>query len=106
VGGICLTERNEKKLSKVVIGGVLSLDKSLLYGCFTYPLVLPILLGDALLVYFGWPQAQEDDAQRAVRTALRMLEAMGTLNGVWAGKLNFNDRREVYHERNDFASSG
>jgi TOMM system kinase/cyclase fusion protein len=38
------------------------------------------LLGDALLVYFGWPQAHEDDAQRAVRTGLGMLEAMQTLN--------------------------
>lgn len=32
-------------------------------------------LGDALLVYFGWPQAHEDDAQRGVRTGLRMLSA-------------------------------
>ena len=39
------------------------------------------LLGDALLVYFGWPVAHEDDAQRAVRAGLRMLEAMGSLNG-------------------------
>jgi class 3 adenylate cyclase/predicted ATPase len=38
------------------------------------------LLGDALLVYFGWPQAHEDDAQRAVRTGLGMLDAMSTLN--------------------------
>jgi class 3 adenylate cyclase len=38
------------------------------------------LLGDALLVYFGWPQAHEEDAQRAVRTGLGMLEAMGVLN--------------------------
>jgi TOMM system kinase/cyclase fusion protein len=38
------------------------------------------LLGDALLVYFGWPTAHEDDAQRAVRTGLGMLDAMGTLN--------------------------
>ena len=28
------------------------------------------LLGDGLLVYFGYPQAHEDDAQRAVRTGL------------------------------------
>src|SRR5262245_48026725 len=27
-------------------------------------------LGDGLLVYFGYPQAHEDDAQRAVRTGL------------------------------------
>jgi class 3 adenylate cyclase len=37
-------------------------------------------LGDGLLVYFGYPQAQEDDAQRAVRTGLDMVEAVGTLN--------------------------
>ena len=37
-------------------------------------------LGDGLLVYFGYPQAHEDDAQRAVRTGLGMLAAMGTLN--------------------------
>jgi class 3 adenylate cyclase/tetratricopeptide (TPR) repeat protein len=36
-------------------------------------------LGDGLLVYFGYPQAHEDDAQRAVRTGLGLLEAMGTL---------------------------
>src|SRR5262249_19323498 len=28
------------------------------------------LLGDGLLVYFGYPQAHEDDPQRAVRTGL------------------------------------
>jgi class 3 adenylate cyclase len=37
-------------------------------------------LGDGLLVYFGYPQAHEDDAQRAVRAGLGILEAMGTLN--------------------------
>src|SRR5262245_35823401 len=37
-------------------------------------------LGDGLLVYFGYPQAHEDDAQRAVRAGLRMLTAMATLN--------------------------
>ncbi len=37
-------------------------------------------LGDGLLVYFGYPQAHEDDAQRAVRTGLEIVEAMGTLN--------------------------
>jgi class 3 adenylate cyclase len=37
-------------------------------------------LGDGLLVYFGYPQAHEDDAQRAVRTGLGILAAMETLN--------------------------
>jgi Adenylate and Guanylate cyclase catalytic domain len=30
-------------------------------------------------LHFGYPQAHEDDAQRAVRTGLGILEAMGTL---------------------------
>jgi len=38
------------------------------------------LLGDGLLVYFGYPHAHEDDAQRAVRTGLGILEAVGTLH--------------------------
>jgi predicted ATPase/class 3 adenylate cyclase len=37
-------------------------------------------LGDGLLVYFGYPQAHEDDAHRAVHAALGIVEAMGTLN--------------------------
>ena len=32
------------------------------------------------MVYFGYPQAHEDDAQRAVRTGLGFVEAMDTLN--------------------------
>ena len=38
------------------------------------------LLGDGLLLYFGYPVAHEDDAQRAVRTGLGMLAALGDLN--------------------------
>ena len=38
------------------------------------------LLGDGLLVYFGYPQAHEDDAQRAVRTGLGILTTIEDLN--------------------------
>ena len=37
-------------------------------------------LGDGILAYFGHPQAHEDDAERAVRAALAIVEAMGPLN--------------------------
>jgi class 3 adenylate cyclase len=37
-------------------------------------------LGDGLLVYFGYPLAHEDDAQRAVRASLGIVEAMGQLH--------------------------
>jgi class 3 adenylate cyclase/predicted ATPase len=40
------------------------------------------LLGDGLLIYFGYPHAHEDDAQRAVRAGLSMLAAMGDLHQV------------------------
>ncbi|HEY7491652.1 MAG TPA: adenylate/guanylate cyclase domain-containing protein, partial [Candidatus Tectomicrobia bacterium] len=36
-------------------------------------------LGDGLLVYFGYPLAHEDDAQRAVRAGLGIVEAVGQL---------------------------
>ena len=37
-------------------------------------------LGDGLLVYFGYPLAHEDDAQRAVHTGLGIVEAIATLS--------------------------
>jgi class 3 adenylate cyclase/predicted ATPase len=37
--------------------------------------------GDGVLVYFGYPQAHEDDAQRAVRAGLRILDDLELLNG-------------------------
>ena len=36
-------------------------------------------MGDGVLVYFGYPQAHEDDAERAVRAGLDLLTAMGAL---------------------------
>jgi class 3 adenylate cyclase len=37
-------------------------------------------LGDGLLVYFGYPGAHEDDAVRAVRAGLGILDAIGALH--------------------------
>jgi class 3 adenylate cyclase len=36
-------------------------------------------MGDGVLVYFGYPQAHEDDAERAVRVGLKLIEAVGGL---------------------------
>jgi class 3 adenylate cyclase/tetratricopeptide (TPR) repeat protein len=33
-------------------------------------------LGDGLMVYFGWPSAHEDDAERCVRAALEIVQAV------------------------------
>ena len=37
-------------------------------------------LGDGIMVYFGFPSAHEDDAQRAVRSGLGIVEAVEQLN--------------------------
>src|SRR6476646_3991888 len=36
-------------------------------------------MGDGVLVYFGYPQAHEDDAERAVRSGLELVAAVGGL---------------------------
>ena len=37
-------------------------------------------MGDGMLVYFGYPQAHEDDAERAVHAGLAILDRVKTLN--------------------------
>ena len=36
-------------------------------------------MGDGALIYFGYPQAHEDDAERAVRAGLELVAAVGAL---------------------------
>jgi class 3 adenylate cyclase/predicted ATPase len=36
-------------------------------------------MGDGVLIYFGYPEAHEDDAERAVRAGLAVIEAVGRL---------------------------
>ena len=41
-------------------------------------------MGDGVLVYFGYPQAHEDDAERAVRAGLELVAAVGALKSSWS----------------------
>lgn len=45
-------------------------------------------MGDGMLVYFGYPRAHEDDAERAVRSGLGIVAAMEPLNGSLRRNLN------------------
>jgi class 3 adenylate cyclase len=45
------------------------------------------LLGDGTLVYFGYPQAHEDDAERAVRAGLDVVQAVSALESGSGGPL-------------------
>ena len=37
-------------------------------------------MGDGVLIYFGYPQAHEDDPERAVRAGLAVIDAVGRLS--------------------------
>ena len=37
-------------------------------------------MGDGVLIYFGWPRAHEDDAERAVQAGLELTSAVATLD--------------------------
>ncbi len=37
-------------------------------------------LGDGLMIYFGWPKAHEDDAERSVRAALEIIDQVKTIH--------------------------
>ena len=36
-------------------------------------------MGDGVLIYFGYPEAHEDDAERAARAGLAVIDAVGRL---------------------------
>src|SRR5258708_6425425 len=44
-------------------------------------------MGDGVLAYFGYPQAHEDDAERAVRASLELTRAIGRLTTPDGGAL-------------------
>lgn len=62
-------------------------------------------LGDGVLMYFGYPQAQEDAAEQAVRAALALIQAVDTLQmydttlrtrvGIATGMVVFGDLMET-----------
>src|SRR5262249_22932479 len=37
-------------------------------------------MGDGVLTYFGYPRAHEDDAERAIRVGLRLVDAVGRMD--------------------------
>jgi len=49
-------------------------------------------LGDGVIAFFGYPEAQDNDAERAVRAGLTILDAVSKLVGLPA-------RARPYHHR-------
>jgi class 3 adenylate cyclase len=54
-------------------------------------------MGDGVLVYFGYPKAHEDDAERAVRAGLELIQAVGSLLSAPAVGLAPDHYRHGHH---------
>src|SRR5687767_11078472 len=69
-------------------------------------------IGDAVMVVFGVPRLHDDDAERAVRTALAIREALGPLNDELALRLdarsgvNSGEVVAAIDERREFLVTG
>ncbi|MEE9582789.1 MAG: adenylate/guanylate cyclase domain-containing protein, partial [Acidimicrobiia bacterium] len=76
VGSTALSERLDPEELREVIGDFHEVCAD---AITTFDGYIARYMGDGLLVYFGYPQAHEDDAERAVRTGLAIVDAVGGL---------------------------
>ncbi|MDP6406149.1 MAG: adenylate/guanylate cyclase domain-containing protein [Alphaproteobacteria bacterium] len=76
VGSTALSEQLDPEDLRAVIGAFQMACAGVIAGFEGY---IARYMGDGLLVYFGYPQAHEDDAERAVRAGLGIVAAVGNL---------------------------
>jgi predicted ATPase/class 3 adenylate cyclase len=77
VGSTTLSEQLDPEELRTVIQKYRATCATVIGRCEGY---VAKYIGDGLLVYFGYPQAHEDDAQRAVRAGLGIVAALPQLN--------------------------
>jgi class 3 adenylate cyclase/predicted ATPase len=76
VGSTLLSARYDPEDLREIVGAY--------YGCVTDTVTrfagyVAKYMGDGVLVYFGYPEAHEDDAERAVRAGLAIIDAISRL---------------------------
>lgn len=76
VGSTALSQRLDPEDMRDVIR---SFQSAVSAEIVRYEGLVAKLMGDAVLAYFGWPRAHEDDAERAVRSALAAAAATAAL---------------------------
>jgi class 3 adenylate cyclase len=79
VGSSALSTRLDPEDLRAVIGGY---HKCVAETVARFGGFVAKYMGDGVLVYFGYPQAHEDDAERAVRAGLALIEAVAKLPSV------------------------
>jgi class 3 adenylate cyclase/tetratricopeptide (TPR) repeat protein len=77
VGSTALSARLDPEDMRALIGEY--------HSCITevisrYQGIIARYMGDGVLVYFGYPQAHEDDAEQAVRAGLALVDAVSSLS--------------------------
>ena len=76
VGSTALsTQLDPEELSKVLA----AFQKACVSAVTPFGGSIAKYMGDGALVYFGYPEAHEDDAERAVRAGLALIEAMAAM---------------------------
>ena len=84
VGSTGLGAENDPEVVRGVMGRYFARMKEIAEG---YGGTVEKFIGDAVMVVFGVPQVHDDDAERAVRAALAMRDAMPALNAEIAVEL-------------------
>src|SRR5712671_6677759 len=78
VGSTALSTRHDPEDLRELIGGY---HRAVAEMVGRFDGFVAKYMGDGVLIYFGYPQAHEDDAERAVGAALAVIEAVGRLPG-------------------------
>jgi class 3 adenylate cyclase/predicted ATPase len=77
VGSTALSARLDPEDLREVIGAYQSAVAEIVAGFDGF---VAKYMGDGVLVYFGYPRAHEDDAERAIRAGLGVIDAVGRLD--------------------------
>src|SRR6266851_5265745 len=77
VGSTALSTRHDPEDLRELIGGY---HRAVSKTVGRFDGFVAKYMGDGVLIYFGYPQAHEDDAERAVRAGLAVIEAVGRLS--------------------------
>lgn len=84
VGSTAMSARLDPEDMRRVIGSFRDCVRTV---CSTHDGFVAKYMGDGALIYFGYPQAFENDAERALRAGLALIEAIGARQGMEPIKL-------------------